>query len=426
MNPTLGSLILLAVAAFWPVWRWYWVRMSDGSDEPWGILALVSGIALLYVHRKYIKLSKGTVVASALLLVIYSFSQSVASPMVSAVMALLCLGCLSGTILRLPSLWGLFLISLPVLASLQFYVGYPMRMVAAILAENFLRICQLDVVRQGTDLLYGNQTVGVDPPCSGIEMLWVGLYITLATGAFQRWSLIRTLALVILTIGGVICANSLRVTLLFFKESGIVTLPEWTHEGIGVLLFALLVFFFGRFSSEHRDIPVTTYRMTTRQLAVFVSVMLIAAVMPLLDREKSSRYVGEGNFPGWPETYEGHYLEEIPLSPIEKRFAGDFPGKLGIFRAGHDKVIFRWVQKPTRKLHPASDCLKAAGYEIESEKSGGFFAFSHDGESGWFVEEEIFNESERWPEISSWFWSSLFSRAEGPWWAVTRIQPLAL
>ncbi len=46
-------------------------------------------------------------------------------------------------------------------------------------------------------------------------------------------SLITSAALVALL------ANSLRATLLFFPESGMVHLPSWCHEGTGLALHVL-------------------------------------------------------------------------------------------------------------------------------------------------------------------------------------------
>jgi hypothetical protein len=36
----------------------------------------------------------------------------------------------------------------------------------------------------------------------------------------------------------VVAANMARATVLFFKEARIVAWPEWTHAGVGLLLFA--------------------------------------------------------------------------------------------------------------------------------------------------------------------------------------------
>src|SRR5262245_59923054 len=43
----IAGLVLLQVAAFWPVWSWYVRRTADGSDEPWGLAALVVAGVLL-------------------------------------------------------------------------------------------------------------------------------------------------------------------------------------------------------------------------------------------------------------------------------------------------------------------------------------------------------------------------------------------
>jgi len=41
------TVIVLLLLAFWPVWHWYAKRMIDGSDAPWGLLALATAIGYL-------------------------------------------------------------------------------------------------------------------------------------------------------------------------------------------------------------------------------------------------------------------------------------------------------------------------------------------------------------------------------------------
>jgi len=41
-------LLALQAAALWPIWLWYAKRTADGSDEPWGLLAL--GAVLLCAY----------------------------------------------------------------------------------------------------------------------------------------------------------------------------------------------------------------------------------------------------------------------------------------------------------------------------------------------------------------------------------------
>ena len=41
-GPTPLLILAMQGVAFWPVWRWYGERITDGSDEPWGIVALAT------------------------------------------------------------------------------------------------------------------------------------------------------------------------------------------------------------------------------------------------------------------------------------------------------------------------------------------------------------------------------------------------
>ncbi len=43
----LSVTVLSALLAVWPNWLWMAKRLSDGSDEPWGIVALTTIIVLL-------------------------------------------------------------------------------------------------------------------------------------------------------------------------------------------------------------------------------------------------------------------------------------------------------------------------------------------------------------------------------------------
>lgn len=77
-----------------------------------------------------------------------------------------------------------------------------------------------------------------DAPCSGVRMLWFGLFLAALIAAWGRLGNVRSAALLFAALALVIGANVIRATILFFKEAGIVALPEWTHAGIGLLIFA--------------------------------------------------------------------------------------------------------------------------------------------------------------------------------------------
>tara|TARA_R110002096_G_scaffold200639_1_gene384600 strand:+ start:12514 stop:13788 length:1275 start_codon:yes stop_codon:yes gene_type:complete len=416
-------LPLIVLLAFWPVWRWYALRVTDGSDEPWGLVALLVGGAFLWKVRNELRFTfLGAVSASALLLV-YTFGYGNMPPLIRAVLALLIIATMAGTLLRHLPIWGIFALSLPIIASLQFYLGYPLRIVTAVVSQATLNLFGLGIEREATNLLWKGTTIGVDAPCSGIQMLWVGMLITLSLCAAKRFPWKPTLLCGSAGFLLIVVGNALRATLLFVKESEMVQLPGWTHSGIGLLVFAILVWCLMRLvekmpmsvmPAEARAIPALPYQN-------FAAIAFLGvALVPMLNPQ-STTVPCLADFPGWPKTWNGHYLEPMPLTEQESTFAGQFPGRVAVFSAGPNKVIYRWVSRPTRKLHSSAECLRAAGWDIESEKPGTFIAQS--GDLRFRVDEAISSPDQIWSEVSAWFWAATLRRTSGPWWAVTAIQP---
>jgi exosortase/archaeosortase family protein len=422
-----------AVAAFWPAWKWYLLRITDGSDEPWGILALLAAVFFLFRDRHRFCPAPGEMVGAALVILCYTVTYSYLPPLLRAILALLALGLFSGVLRRGFPVFVLLMLSLPLVASLQFYLGYPMRIGAAGLTQFVVALFGGEISRHGTDLVFRGETVGVDPPCGGIDMLWSGLFLIALAGAWQCWSSRQSLFSLLVTVPAIIVANALRVLLLFFKESEMLALPEWTHQGIGLAVFVLLLMglnrLFAQVQMNDEENPLTSQLISRPLMIVVVLVLLGAGVVPLTSAGTRQIPANQADFPGWPEKWGDDYLEPVPLSVAESSFARDFPGKIGVFTAGGDRLVMRWVTRPTRKLHSSADCLRASGYEIEKERTGRFLAFSSGGgEQGWYVEEEIREENGPvfYKEASEWFWQASLGKTTGPWWAVTRIRALSL
>jgi hypothetical protein len=128
-------------------------------------------------------------------------------------------------------------------------------------------------------------------------------------------------------------------------------------------------------------------------------------------------------------------LTQQPRTALEERFAANFPGTIVRFTVGEATLILREVAQPTRQLHPAADCFRAAGYtpgparthEDARQKRWNCFLASR-GNRRWRVCERIANASgNQWTDVSSWYWAAVWSRdasTAGPWWAVTLVTPL--
>lgn len=236
---TMPRLMLLALAAaLWPVARWYGLRMFDGSDEPYGLIALATLVIVLARGGFDLPRSERRWIWAGVILIGYALLYSVLSPLPRALLAV---GALASVLFRrrdAVAQTALLILSLPVVATVQFYLGFPLRALAAEATVLALRILHFPVTREGTLLHWRGETVLVDAPCSGVRMLWFGLYFAAALAAWARLDNRRSVIALATAFVLVIAANVVRATALFFKEAQIVALPEWTHSGIGLVLFA--------------------------------------------------------------------------------------------------------------------------------------------------------------------------------------------
>ena len=238
--------LLLQAAAFWPVWRWYAARVTDSSDDAWGWVALVTA-AVMLVRFKTESSQQPNLILPALLTLAYAVSFPFVTPLPRALLAMAAIGAtLSVYCFRSKfqlSFCGLLLLSLPLMASLQFYLGYPLRSAVAAMAAPTLQLGGLAVIREGTSLNWGGRLISVDAPCSGVKMLWTGMFLCFALACWFRLSWRRTIATAALSFIAIILGNTLRAVALFYLEAEVIKLPERfsesAHSATGVMMFLL-------------------------------------------------------------------------------------------------------------------------------------------------------------------------------------------
>ena len=250
-----ARVMLVGMAlAVWPVWRWYALRTIDGSDEPCGVLALTTLAAVWWRERRGLRLEPTQFVAPAVLLAIYALTFHALTPLPRAIIAAAAFGSLfrgQSVVARC----GLLGLSLPVIATVQFYLGYPLRLVAAEGSVLMLRALDVAVTREGSLLHWRGETIMVDAPCSGVRMLWFGLYLAAVLACWSRLSNLRSALLFAAAFVLVIGANVIRAAALFFKETGIVALPDWTHSAIGLGIFGLAALLIVRLAATRENQP---------------------------------------------------------------------------------------------------------------------------------------------------------------------------
>jgi exosortase len=240
-------LFLIQAACLWPVWRWYGARMIDGSDEPWGIAALIAAFALTWPRERHPGFDSpaGLLMWSAGLTLLYALATPVAPPLVRAVIAVAALACtwcwVAGSRAKLPVTLALLALSLPIIASMQFYLGYPLRVLTAAGASTLLSPFGYDITRVGTAMQWQGHTVLVDAACSGIRMLWSGAFLACVLAARfetrQGVHLVRVLPFVLPV---VLVANVFRAAALFVLEVRPEPPSETLHALVGAVSFAAM------------------------------------------------------------------------------------------------------------------------------------------------------------------------------------------
>jgi exosortase/archaeosortase family protein len=246
MHPLFVSV--LVTAATWGAWRWYIERIWAEPEETAALVLTIVFLGALGLFRKReaVKPFSIPLLPVALLLAAYAVSHVALPPIARTALA-------AATALfvwhvamfkeRPPiAFWGLVALALPVVPSMQFVLGYPMRLVSATLTVALLQAQGLVIARQGTFLVWRDEMIQFDAPCSGVNMLWAGLLLTLMGCVLFRLSVLKVMLAVALSIGLAIACNALRASSLFYVEAGLVPeTPAWWHEGIGIAAFMLPV-----------------------------------------------------------------------------------------------------------------------------------------------------------------------------------------
>lgn len=248
------QLTMIQLTAFWPVWRWYAARLNDGSDEPLGVLALLTAALFCLLKGKEPPSNARFPALGLILTAAYLAAFPFCPAIIRAGLAVTALAAL------LSRLWfqknwhlglcALLILSLPIIASLQFYCGYPLRALTTVIVSKLVGLSGELVTPSGTLLSWRGELVAVDAPCSGIKMLWAGLYLNFTLACFWELSALRTwlsysLASLLIFIG-----NVLRTFILFYTESGIFQVPAYFHTLIGLVVFAMVavaIVFMNRF-----------------------------------------------------------------------------------------------------------------------------------------------------------------------------------
>lgn len=436
-----GILVAAQFIALWPTWMWMAQRMTDGSDDPLGILALAALGALTWQARRELRDTPwrpGLWIALGFtLLASTAFGQL--RPLLVGLLSMVAvtgvlLAFLPQRIAKAP-VFGLAVLALPLLSSLQFYAGYPLRVVTAEVSR-WLLWPFFSVWREGSTLMIDGQLVIVDAPCSGIQMAWLGYFTACAAALFSRTGNRRFLTRLPFVGCVILAGNIARNSVLVALQANGQSLPEWLHQGIGLVFLALVCFVIARIMQREQRPQQTetpsaqrnengTGKLSLLYIGVLTLCTLWTGAAGML-QQAGTRAPAQSAAVEWPIEWNGRQLRPLAPNEVEKQFARNFPGFVVRLTDGEQMLVFRHVAKPTRMLHPAVDCYKALGYRIRQERLESdaenrlwrcFTASRTDQDLR--VCERIENAAgEAYTDTSAWYWAALRHPERGPWQAL--------
>ncbi len=468
--------LALPLAALWPAWRWSAARLTDGSDDPLGVIALLAlGFILYRDRRDFNPIPRALWLHAS---IIFAATATFSAPWlpwllrsglaVASLMAMV--AALSGP--RRPMqprtmlpYWGLGFLALPLLSSLQFFVGYPLRVVTAQASAWLLELAGIAAVREGSAMTVNGHLVIVDAPCSGIQMAWFAYFTACIAASWLRLPdrvFLRRLPSIGLI---VLLGNIGRNTVLVARETELLAWPEWTHEAVGIAVFAVVCTLVlrhvaaadgglsrGSFRGSPPSEPAVPQSAASRALsAVAVFCFATFASVPLFFPAPSvtaASPTSASSAVEWPREVFGRDLRPLALSDVERNFAAQFPGVIARMTDGENLYTLRHVTHPTRKLHPSADCFRGLGYSISRSRLeqrnllgasstllARCFVAEKDGtkDGTWdatngmrvrVCEQIVDARGNAYTDASSWYWSALFGQTTGPWQAVTVATPL--
>ncbi|MEO7055869.1 MAG: exosortase Q [Caldimonas sp.] len=446
----MNSAALFWLAAFacalWPTGLWAAARMVDGSDDPLGLAAIA--VLLVAVVRLAPSLqrepSRRWLAVAAFLAVASATVAATGPALLGALIAALALAAALRAFMApgtpaLP-LAGLAVLALPVVSSMQFYAGFPLRVVTAEASAWLLGAAGFSASREGSAMTVDGRLVVVDAPCSGVQMVWMA-YFCACTVAWWARLPDRVFARRVAGVGVIVLAgNVVRNAMLVGLEARAAVVPGWLHEAIGAAVLAAVCvavsILVGRAAlaapaTGARTGPKRAGSAWRRPLAALLAT---CAALPLLaaghgiDRPDASSAV----MTELPRELDGRPLRPLALGTVEARFAAHFPGRIARLTDERSVVVWRDVTAPTRMLHPAADCYRGLGYRIaearlERDAEGRLwrtFVARRDGRRIRVAEPIVGRDATAFTDASAWFWAAQLGRSHGPWQAITVATPL--
>ncbi|MBK8202564.1 MAG: archaeosortase/exosortase family protein [Bdellovibrionales bacterium] len=267
----------------------------------------------------------------------------------------------------------LFFACLPLSYHIETFLGFPLRLASAKIAEAFFSVTSHQVHSTETILLVENKLAHIDLPCSGIKSLWSISLFSLLLSLVEKYKI--NMAWILAFVGSwllVASANIFRIIMLVFVYGS--DLPETAKDSlhvpiglIGFLVACIATYWIFRELAQKAEPASDAYTngFSYKAIGIITSILIFAIS---INQIKPAKAIEENSLKTYQEA-----KDSLPLTDKEK----DLFLRHGVIAFQKKKfdiegirgTSFLVLSKSWRGHHHPEQCLQGQGLLIESTKT---------------------------------------------------------
>jgi Transmembrane exosortase (Exosortase_EpsH) len=308
--PSMCWPLLVALAA-WPSVVWTGRRLIDSAGDRLGIVALCAlMLALWHARLRFDRPPRVALLCIAATLV---FATNLAPDALPDALRALIAACAVTTALAsvadrdetIAPYAGMLLLALPLMASIDFHAGYPLRLLTAESSRWLLSLADWEVARVGSTVTVDGHFVQAAATSSGAHLAWVGAFIACVVAWMLRVPSVALVMRLPLIAVATLVVNIARNTLLIAADASQVQMTDAMLAAIdlsaGAVVATIAALMLVKARRPKRDDGRGMYAAlfpigpaASLRIAL-VALLVIAASLPLIDEAVRSPLVDRSN-----------------------------------------------------------------------------------------------------------------------------------